>query len=117
LRSRATRAFIQSRSYPKPCQRYDDDLIELAQTLPRIKNVLKGTSQGAAVTVWAAMTQVLEGRGALYLEACAVGQESAEEIKLNGAAGISGYASFAFDEERGKKLWAMSCEMVGVKGA
>lgn len=95
-------------------QRYDDPA-ELAQTLPRIKNVLKSTAQGAATTVWAAVAKTLEGRGALYLEDCAVGQESDEEIKFNGAPGISGFAPFAFDEEGEKKLWDMSCDMVGVK--
>jgi hypothetical protein len=34
-------------------------------------------------------------------------------MKFNGAPGVSG--SFAFDGEGEKKLWDMSCKMVGVK--
>jgi hypothetical protein len=97
-------------------QRYDDPK-ELAETLPRIKNILKSTSQGAATTVWGAVAKVLEGKGALYLEDCAVGRESEGEIKFNGAPGVSGYAPFAFNKDGEKKLWDMSCEMVGVKDA
>jgi NAD(P)-dependent dehydrogenase (short-subunit alcohol dehydrogenase family) len=95
-------------------QRYDDPA-ELAQTLPKIKHILKTASQGAATTVWAAVAKGLEGKGGLYLEDCGEGHESAGELIFNGAPGISGFAPFAFNEEGEKKLWDMSCEMVGVK--
>jgi len=75
-----------------------------------LKHILKSTAQGAATTVWAAVGKELERKGAEYLEDCATGHEAVGDNVLNG-----GYAPFAFDEKAEKKLWGMSCEMVGAK--
>ncbi|KAF4629486.1 hypothetical protein G7Y89_g8664 [Cudoniella acicularis] len=91
-------------------QRHDDPK-ELEATLPKIKHVLKDTSQGAATTVWGAVAKVLEGKGAMYLEDCGEGAEARSEEMMTG-----GYAPFAFDEEAEKKLWDVSCKLVGIKG-
>lgn len=107
-------------------QRYDDPK-ELARRVPELKNALKTTAQGAATTVWAAVAKVWEGRGALYLEDCKEGEPFALPKALDGKpldreAEMSwlilhgGYFPHAFDEESEKKLWDISCEMVGASG-
>jgi NAD(P)-dependent dehydrogenase (short-subunit alcohol dehydrogenase family) len=90
-------------------QRHDDPK-ELEAVLPKIKHILKTTSQGAATTVWAAVAKILEGKGALYLEDCGVGGEAVGDEMMTG-----GYAPHAFNQESEEKLWDMSCDMVGVK--
>ena len=75
--------------------------------------MLKSTAHRCGYDCWVAVAKRLEGKGALYLEDHAVRQESDEEIKFNGAPGISRFAPFAFDEEG--KVVNMSCDMVGVK--
>lgn len=90
-------------------QRHDDPK-ELEAILPSIKHILKDASQGAATTVWGAVAKILEGKGGMYLEDCAEAVENADQNMLSG-----GYAPFAFDQEAEKKLWDVSCEMVGVK--
>jgi len=91
-------------------QRYDDPE-ELKATIPKIKHVLKSVEQGAATQVWAAVARAWEGKGALYLEDCGVGKETPDEVPMF----QGGYAEFAFDEGSEKRLWAVSCELVGVK--
>lgn len=90
-------------------QRYDSQQ-ELEVALKKLKNVLKDSAQGAATTVWGAVAKVLEGKGRLYLKDCGVAQEGKDEN-----IDVGGYAPFAFDEEAEKRLWDVSCEMVGVK--
>ncbi|KAE8451584.1 hypothetical protein EG329_003657 [Mollisiaceae sp. DMI_Dod_QoI] len=90
-------------------QRHDDPK-ELESVLPKIKNFLKDASQGAATTVWGAVAKVLEGKGAMYLEDCGEAAEATTDDVLSG-----GYAPFAFDEEAEKRLWHVSCELVGAK--
>jgi NAD(P)-dependent dehydrogenase (short-subunit alcohol dehydrogenase family) len=105
-------------------QRYDDPK-ELERRIPELKNALKATAQGAATTVWAAVAKVLEGVGGKYLEDCREGKEFAlpemiEGKKLDGETERNwlilngGYFPHAFDEEAEKKLWSVSCQMVGV---
>ncbi|KUJ21903.1 short-chain dehydrogenase [Mollisia scopiformis] len=90
-------------------QRHDDPK-DLAAILPTIKDLLKDPAQGAATTVWGAVAKVLEGKGAMYLEDCAEAVDAPDQDMMRG-----GYAPFAFDEEAEKKLWKVSCEMVGVE--
>ncbi|KAI0860540.1 putative short-chain dehydrogenase [Xylaria cubensis] len=74
---------------------------------PVLQKVLKNTAQGAATQVWAAVSKVWEGQGAVYLEECRKGHESDEPDLLNG-----GYKAFVFDKEAEEKLWDMSCQLV-----
>ncbi|KAJ8109083.1 hypothetical protein ONZ43_g6237 [Nemania bipapillata] len=74
-----------------------------------LQKVLKSTGQGAATQVWAAIAKVWEGKGGIYLEECRKGHQCEEPDMLNG-----GYKAFIFDEEAERKLWDMSCQMVGI---
>lgn len=90
-------------------QRHDDPAA-LAAMLPTIKHILKNASQGAATTVWAAVTEELEGKGGLYLANCGECGPSPGDDAF-----VEGYAPYAFDEEAEKRLWDVSCKFVGVK--
>lgn len=68
----------------------------------------KSPAQGAATQVWAAVGTNLEGKGGVYLEDCHVA-----DAKVEGVRDV-GYAKAAYDEESEKKLWEVSCKMVGV---
>lgn len=74
---------------------------------------IKSAEQGAATTVWAAVGRELEGKGALYLEDCSVSEPAPEACTFLDR----GYKPWAFDEEAERRLWAVSCRMVGVPDA
>lgn len=75
-----------------------------------VKKVLKSHEQGAATTVWAAISKELEGRGALYLEDCAVAKQAPEGAQQRSP----GYAAHAFDKGKEERLWQESLKMVGL---
>lgn len=75
-----------------------------------VQKVMKSPSQGAATSVWAAVSKELEGKGALYLEDCAV----ASPVKEGAQSRAPGYAPHAFDEEKAQRLWSESFELVGL---
>lgn len=74
-----------------------------------VQKVLKTPEQGAATTVWAAIGKGLEGKGALYLEDCAV----ASLVKEGAQTRAPGYAPYAFDEAKASRLWEESLRMIG----
>ena len=71
--------------------------------------VEKSSAQGAATQVWAAVGKVWEGKGAKYLEDMTEGRPVDEPDIVTG-----GYKTFVFDEGAMRRLWKVSCEMVGV---
>lgn len=75
---------------------------------------MKSPQQGAATTVWAAISKALEGRGARFLANCAE-QGPAEPSTSPLSMVDSGYAPWAFDGEKAARLWKASVEMVGVQ--
>ncbi len=76
------------------------------KAMPGVENNLKSTEQGAATSVLAAVGKEYEGKGKLYLNECATMEQEGN--------GDSGYAKWAFDEEKEKRLWRDSEEMVGL---
>jgi NAD(P)-dependent dehydrogenase (short-subunit alcohol dehydrogenase family) len=87
-------------------QRHDPVGTQLSQEVLQVE---KSSAQGAATTVWAAVGKVWEGKGAKYLEDMREGQPAEKPNVTTG-----GYRTFVFDEGAMKKLWELSCEMVGV---
>ena len=67
--------------------------------------------QGAATTVWAAISSELEGKGGLYLENCSVALP-AEEGKSG--AYMPGYQPYIYDEQASARLWKISNTFVGL---
>lgn len=77
---------------------------------PEVMKSIKSVEQGAATTVYAALDREMEGKGGLFLEDCHVAVKASEAQKPQ-----VGYAAWAYDETAEKKLWKMSCELVGVE--
>ncbi|NIF18228.1 SDR family NAD(P)-dependent oxidoreductase [Pantoea sp. Cy-639] len=74
-----------------------------------IDPTFKSVAQGAATTVWAATSALLDGRGGLYCEDCdvALRDDSPQPTE-------SGVRSYAIDPVQAARLWALSAELVGV---
>jgi len=64
----------------------------------------KSVEQGAATSVWAAVSKELEGKGGEYLEDVHIGKPH--------AGGRDGYAPHAYDDETARKLWEYSEQVV-----
>lgn len=75
-----------------------------------VRKYTKSPEQGAATTLYAALSKEWEGRGGKYLEDC-------READLTTSTGAlsKGYAPHAYDEEAEKKLWADSLNFVGLE--
>ncbi|GKZ21787.1 hypothetical protein AbraIFM66951_008748 [Aspergillus brasiliensis] len=71
----------------------------------------KTPEQGAATTVWAAVSSEMEGRGGVYLENCAVANEW---VPAAGPWG-PGYAKWAYSPENEGRLWKVSLELLGLQ--
>jgi len=77
---------------------------------PEVNKYMKSQAQGAATSVWAAVAKCWEGKGGQYLDNCQVAPLVPDPADLL----VSGYAEWAFDEEKAKKLWSMSNKFVGL---
>lgn len=88
----------------------DEDSMKAMITDQLLKD-LKSPAQGAATSVWGALSPDLEGCGGKYLENCSIGQpvkEGAEQFD-------PGFAAHIFDQNAAKKLWDLSDAMVNSK--
>jgi len=82
---------------------------EIAQGNPPLK--WKTIPQGAATSVWAAVTAAAEVIGGQYCENCHVGHLVADDVVISPVSeGVRGYA---LDPANAKALWKKSEEMVG----
>ena len=63
--------------------------------------------QGAATTIWAAISKDWEGKGGKYLENVSVSEPFTGE-------GRKGYAPYAYNEKGEKELWDVSEKLVGL---
>lgn len=77
---------------------------------PKVLNFMKSTAQGAATTIWAALAKVWEGKGGKYLEDCRV-----PPLTVISTPGGPGHASWAYDPVGERKLWKLSCVIVGAE--
>ncbi|MCD0465194.1 SDR family NAD(P)-dependent oxidoreductase [Flavobacterium sp. ENC] len=76
--------------------------------LPEVAAALKTIPQGAATTVWAATSKLLNAIGGVYCE-------NADVASLNSNTGIiGGIKPYSLDETNAKKLWKLSEDMTGV---
>jgi len=71
---------------------------------------IKSLSQGAATTIWAAVSPELGNRGGLYLEDCGI---SGPWSEVDPRRGVKDYA---IDKQRAAALWALSEKMMGATG-
>lgn len=80
--------------------------------LSKIEHMWKSPEQGAATTVWAAVSPHFEEgqNGGRYLAEVAEADLAEAGVQFAG----DGYSAYAYDEEAEEKLWKLSCEAVGV---
>ncbi|EWG54799.1 hypothetical protein FVEG_12912 [Fusarium verticillioides 7600] len=76
-----------------------------------IKNALRNKAQGAATTVYAAVSKDWEGRGGKYLADFV--EERLVRPGVEPTSPELGHAAWIYDEEAERKLWAMSEKLVG----
>jgi len=74
----------------------------------------KNPAQGAATSVYAAVSKDWEGKGGKYLSNCEVAGPFQKAINDLGV-GDDGYAEWAYNEENEDRLWRDSCKFVGVE--
>ncbi|CRK29842.1 hypothetical protein BN1708_015687 [Verticillium longisporum] len=73
---------------------------------------MKSVAQGAATSIYAALSNEWEGRGGRYLSNLA--EEGPAEISENWLQSEVGYAPWAYDEEAARELWEKSNKLVGI---
>lgn len=76
--------------------------------LPEVAASLKTIPQGAATTVWCAVSPVLDKIGGVYCEDTDIARIATEDS----AAG--GVKLYSLDETNAKRLWKLSEEMIGI---
>ncbi|DBB06812.1 TPA: hypothetical protein ACH3X3_009474 [Trebouxia sp. C0006] len=85
----------------------DPEMVKAFET-PYYQKLQKNAQQGAATTVWAAISRECEGKGGKYLEDCGIGKPRQD------GKGSAGYAPHVYDEATAKKLWDVSLQLVGM---
>ena len=71
-------------------------------------NFVKTSEQGAATTIWAAVSPKLDGLGGLYLEECDVARVVAADDPC-----ADGVRPFAIDDVAAERLWDLSVKLTG----
>lgn len=89
------------------------DAMDAMWELPEVKKIEKTAAQGAATTVYAALSRDWEGKGGVYLSDCAVQGPFKGTHAM--AVDDDGYAPHAYDAEKEGRLWKDSLKMVGVE--
>lgn len=85
----------------------DPEMVKAFET-PYYQKLQKNARQGAATTVWAAISRECEGKGGKYLKDCSISRPRQD------GKGSAGYAPHAYDEAAAKKLWDVSLKLVGM---
>jgi NAD(P)-dependent dehydrogenase (short-subunit alcohol dehydrogenase family) len=82
---------------------------------PEVRNYMKSPEQGAATSVYAALSEEWANKGGRYLSNC-VEQGPWEPKDPNQPVSIDhdGYREWAYNEEGEKRLWRDSLKMVGL---
>ncbi|OBS25131.1 hypothetical protein FPOA_05666 [Fusarium poae] len=76
---------------------------------------LKNTGQGAATTVYAALSKDLEGRGGIYLGDCGEEPPVKPGVDVGATSSAPGYAPWIYNQEAEARLWEESLKLVGIE--
>ena len=71
-----------------------------------VNSRFKSTEQGAATSIWAAVSRDLEGVGGRYLEDCSIAKPWSSESPF------SGVMPYALDADHARRLWSVSEELI-----
>ncbi|KAH6713221.1 hypothetical protein DL95DRAFT_487886 [Leptodontidium sp. 2 PMI_412] len=91
-------------------QHLDDATKAMMASDPNLYKLLKNPEQGAATSVWAAISPEWENKGGAYLADVSEPGPGKDEHEILGV----GYASWAFDPIKEDRLWADSLKIVGL---
>ena len=83
---------------------------ETEALVSRSQNMMKTPEQGAATTVWAAVSHQLDALGGVYCENCNI----AEPVPADSQE-IRGVRPYAMDPSLAERLWALSEKITGLK--
>ncbi|KAL3473882.1 short-chain dehydrogenase [Aspergillus californicus] len=86
----------------------EEEKNELADD-PVLRHQFKSPEQGAATSVWGAVSKSLEGLGGKYLENVQI----AKAYDASEGQWAPGYFPYAYSPEKERKLWEISLKMVG----
>lgn len=90
----------------------ESQLIALTED-PLVARRMKSAEQGAATTVWAAISHDWDTKGGVYLEDC----QQSEPWNGDKTVLSSGHAAHIHDQESAALLWEISLDMVGLKAS
>ncbi len=84
---------------------------------PEILANLKTIPQGAATSVWAATSPLLNNIGGVYCEDCNIARLLSEDPDVQTEAKLheSGVQQYSLDERSAKQLWLLTEDMTGIK--
>lgn len=84
---------------------------------PEILASLKTIAQGAATSVWAATSPLLNNIGGVYCEDADIAELLSEDpaVQSNAKLHHSGVMAYSLDESSAKRLWDLSQEMTGIE--
>lgn len=91
-------------------QHVGEDLMKQWATIPNMMASMKSIEQGAATTVWAAVSRELAHTGGKYLEDCQIiGPLPVDATPLD-----PGYAQWVYDEDKASRLYDLSLKLTSV---
>lgn len=88
---------------------YGTELLNFFRKPKNEGDIYKKVQQGGATTVWAAVSQALNGKGGQYLEDCNIAQ-----LVPNGSDAPFGVRPWALDRNTADRLWSICEKMTGV---
>jgi hypothetical protein len=74
-----------------------------------LADIFKTPEQGAATSIWCAVSPLLEGKGGVYCEDCNIAA-----AWHDGLPRYSGVRDYATDPQSAARLWALSEELTGL---
>lgn len=78
---------------------------------PYVRKILKSAEQGAATTVWAAVSKSWENKGGKYLEDCKEAERGVDDGEVFGV----GWVTQTYNIKEEDLLWEMSLKLVGLE--
>lgn len=79
-------------------------------TDPNVIKIMKSPAQGAATTIYAAVSKEWEGKGGKYLEDCQIAAPT-----LDSERGVRGVKDYAYDQEKEGRFWKLTLETLGLE--
>lgn len=87
------------------------EVVDQIMSNEEIRKIVKSPEQGAATTVFAAISTAWEGSGGKYLEDCEAAKRGDDDNEVFGV----GYVRQTYDPETERRLWEDSLEIVGFR--